>query len=413
MFDGAKHMRLSVPGKKLMDNNPRLTFRGSHSIITAEDLTGHFCYAYYKGWTFTAYRDSGDWDRVQASGSYHKFFNKGIHNHNDFSLPDVIKALDNFGTEIGVNPLQEVLQNLEFGVNVTLPFEVTTVLKSLLTYRGVAFQRPIENAHYYQCRTKEFIIKCYDKGREYNLAENILRFEIKVVSMRFFKDKGVNIRNLSDLLNVENYPKLGKILNEYFEAILFRDLELDISRLCPKDKELMIKGQNKDYWVRPESTSISYEAARKRQHREEKKFRMFNIPAWHTLLREAISAKWEDLTNLTDEIMSHIQQSRDRWRSGIAISDMSQIQYGHFRSECITIVDDLSRSQQNCVLHECADPDDEMSHIQTLYVGRFRDNLSLGTTERRRVGSKKTNHLKDTFWLVNNLNRRSRKHRQC
>ncbi|MBE9464712.1 hypothetical protein ACFP1I_03975 [Dyadobacter subterraneus] len=315
MFDGAKHMTLTVPGDILIHT---LDFEGKHGLTSGEDLKKKWYAAKLKGWTFIVYRDGNRYGRVMAKGSYHKFFNGGTQNYDDFTLTNLIEALNMFSVEIGINPTKEKLTNIEFGVNVILPFDVRIVLNALLTYKGIAFQRPIENANYFQCKTGEFIIKCYDKGREFKLSQNVLRFEIKVINKRFLIDKGIEITYLSDLLNYENYPKLGRLLKEYFSAILFKNSELEISSFSNKDKELIWKGGNPIYWMRPEKGTFKskseYEAARKRQSREELRFRNFNIPDWYDMLVERIVGKWFELTTLSDSILSQIQRSIENWQ---------------------------------------------------------------------------------------------------
>ena len=45
---------------------------------------------------------------------------------------------------------------------------------------------------------------------QYNLNENILRFEIKVKKMHYLKSKKINIQTLADLLNLDVIEDLKK-----------------------------------------------------------------------------------------------------------------------------------------------------------------------------------------------------------
>ena len=46
---------------------------------------------------------------------------------------------------------------------------------------------------FYECRMSKFTIKIYDKGKQYNLPNNVLRFEIKVTAMQYLDNEGCKV----------------------------------------------------------------------------------------------------------------------------------------------------------------------------------------------------------------------------
>lgn len=298
MFDGSKFGPVPIAANQALFR--KLPFEGRYSQETGEDVSGGKTNAFFKGITFTAYSEKGSWRSVAAAGSFHKFFNGGAHNYNDFHRKDFFEVVGELCGILGVSPVNVPVHNLEFGVNICLDFDPNLVLMSLLTYKGIPFERPIENRYYYQCQTDDFIIKVYDKGRQYNLAEQLLRVELKVVKMRFLHTKGISIKTFEDLLNQEHYPKLGRILVGYTKEILFRNRMLDVDGLSKADKELVARGGDKEYWQRPESqegNAKGYESARKKLQREEARYRLLNLQDWHHVLFERIASKWNQLTD--------------------------------------------------------------------------------------------------------------------
>lgn len=317
MFDGAKHLHILVPIEKMMAN-PLLKFSRSVDLFTGEDTTANKIHARFQGWRFTAHRLGDEWTHVSGAGSYHTYFNNGKHNYNDFTRIQLAQTIERMRIDFGFHPNYENLNNIEFGVNITLPFSVSRVLDSLLTYKGVPFERPIENENYYQCKTKEFILKIYDKSRQFSLPSNTMRFEIKVVSMSFLKSKGIAIAVMADLLNAENYPKIGNLLISYFNKILFCNKNIDIHSLSDKDKELYLRGSIKSFWQRPQrfryDSQSSYEAARKAWKRKEDLFRLRFSPSFNRDIENRIKSKWEYLTKCTPEDSNYIHNILSTWK---------------------------------------------------------------------------------------------------
>lgn len=262
MIDGIKIYRLIVAFQKLIENPYLVEYW--NSIVHNSDGVLKYGFAEYLG-----LKISVKYEKVRLQGSLHKYRNAGKHNYDDFTAVDVAKVVRELSERFEIDTSTTLLNNVEFGVNVVLPFGVNVVLDNLINYKGEPFNKVVENRmNYYQCKRAKFIIKIYDKGKQYNLPDNVLRFEIKVTEMQYLETKGIKLRYLSDLLNMDIYEPLGNILTDVFEGILFGDNTLNESDLTTKELETYLRGNNPKTW-KPQKG----ETERKRLYRLENEFK--------------------------------------------------------------------------------------------------------------------------------------------
>lgn len=242
MIDGIKTYDLKTDPQKLIENQ---YLDGHWKTTINSDAEPLFDFAKYFGLKFQLKHG-----KVRLQGSVHIYRNAGRHNYDDFKAVDVAKVVRELSERFEINTAQTLLNNVEFGVNVVLPFGVHIVLNNLIVFKGEPFMKVVEEGmSYYQCKKTHFIIKIYDKGKQYKLPENVLRFEIKVMRMQYFETKGIKLRYLSDLLNMDIYESLGNILTEVFEGILFGDNTLNEKALSQKDLTTFLRGSNPKTWT--------------------------------------------------------------------------------------------------------------------------------------------------------------------
>lgn len=261
MIDGIKTYDLKTNPQKLIEN-PYLD--GHWKTTINSDAEPLFDFAEYFGLKFQLKHG-----KVRLQGSVHKYRNAGKHNYDDFRAVDVAEVVRELSERFEIDTSTTLLNNVEFGVNVVLPFGVSVVLDNLIVFKGEPFMKVVEEGmSYYQCKKTQFIIKIYDKGKQYNLPDNVLRFEIKVMRMQYLETKGIKLRYLSDLLNMDIYEPLGNILTEVFEGILFGENTLDEKLLNTKELETLLRGSNPKTW-----TPKTGEKERKRLQRLEYEFK--------------------------------------------------------------------------------------------------------------------------------------------
>lgn len=163
-----------------------------------------------------------------VKNSLHKLYNVLLtndnHNYNDFGYSDIMRTiayLESKIIDITLNPLTQ----FEFGLNIKVPHSAETLIsKNVLMhnlerhtttnkYKGKGYLMAF--AHY------NYIIKIYDKAKQYQVAENILRFEIKFTSSKEFNPLGVY--NVNDLRNRDVLNTLFIYLLKRFDELIIVD----------------------------------------------------------------------------------------------------------------------------------------------------------------------------------------------
>ncbi|OWK73108.1 hypothetical protein CBW16_10110 [Flavobacteriaceae bacterium JJC] len=151
--------------------------------------------------------------------SLHRFYNlytAGIDgNFNDFAFSSISKAI-NILTNILEIPANQLIlsQNLEFGLNLEVPFEIKSfIISEALLYRfkpHTFAPEPNEDMIYKDFETVNDRIRLYDKGRQQSTNPNILRIELKMKDRREFSKYGIEtLEDLNNPLNLQVlYDKL-------------------------------------------------------------------------------------------------------------------------------------------------------------------------------------------------------------
>lgn len=251
MIDYLKFLRivftLNVKG---ILNNPLLEGRWnitSNNDAVLKDETGYY------NMRFT-FKDGN----LKIDGSIHKYRNYGLHNYDDFTCMEAIEVLKQFCEDFGIDPHRTEINNLEFGVNVVLPFPVKLVLDNLISYKGEYFTKEVrqeiikgvsKGIRYYQFKKSQYYLKIYDKGLQYGLPDDVLRFEVKVIRKQFFQWLNIPIYWLSDLFNPDIYQRLAEVLNEVFNDIIFNDNRIEHKKLTPAEQIIYHRANSLSTWT--------------------------------------------------------------------------------------------------------------------------------------------------------------------
>ena len=230
-------------------------------------------------------------------GSLHKFKNDGKHNYDQFTIQDIKETLSRIENLFCIDNKKTKIHNLEFGVNLNVPFEVRRILDSIIIYKGKDEIKRF-NGKGYLIREKheQYEIKIYDKGMQYNTGTNILRFEIKVKTMQYLRSKGCDVVYLSDILCPVIQSKLGIILSKAVNNILVYPLEYDLTYLKRKDIEFFLKGRDKTYWkmIKPSNR-------KKKIKRLKEIFKIASTPEFIPLTTELVLKQWKILSGVEVE----------------------------------------------------------------------------------------------------------------
>ncbi|TAG15742.1 MAG: hypothetical protein EAZ22_18690 [Cytophagales bacterium] len=96
---------------------------------------------------------------------------------------------------------------------------------------------------YKQAAKSQYLIKSYDKGKQYDRPDYILRFEVKVVKMEYLE----GVRTLSDLMLIDKLSVLGNLLAEAWRECVLVEL-LDVSQLTPAERHTYDRATNATEW---------------------------------------------------------------------------------------------------------------------------------------------------------------------
>lgn len=364
MFDGIKVQDVSVDVDALLKND-RLTFGGLVDTQTgfilspirrAQDRGLNFRLVPYQ--TGTGYR-------VEVKGSLHKFCNNGIHNADQYTANDLLLTLNRLVTDYGFNLSESKINNIEFGVNIELPFAISQVFTNLICYKNQPFAfDSCSQAPYYACNRQRYTIKIYDKGKQKGLGTDLLRFEIRVRKMQYFKGTGVQIRTLADLLNIENYRPLGALLVSTFNNILFDDPTINLKTLPVKERAVYQQCRNPRHWYTPNNL-IPKQAATHRQRlsRHKDRFRVLLNQygnGWQEDVSTLIEQTWTQLTAVDDNLLTRFNDRKQVWQNSSKPDILDEVTE--------TENSDKTVINQGETCHKLTDlPNANMSRINPLY----------------------------------------------
>ena len=185
---------------------------------------------------------------IKLRGSVHKFKNEGRHNADDFTFSNFLQTVNDLKNLTEIEPEQIPLNNLEFGVNIPLPYLPKYFIKDLLVHRNNRFNLiDLPRMIYAQAVHDKYMVKVYDKGRQFNCG-NVLRFELKYIRMQKLNKMG--IRTLTDLMNVDVWNILGNLLRREFKQIIFSDSSINYDEVPERDKKNIQEMDNPKYWER-------------------------------------------------------------------------------------------------------------------------------------------------------------------
>lgn len=339
MIDLTK-VQLSLVGTfKEFVNNTLLDFH-----VQMNDSTGE-CFpfpktALYKDLAITAKSESF----ILLNGSLHKYHNSGA-NDSFFNYNQLLRTITNICATFKIDAFKSKIQNVEFGVNLIVPFDVDEFLNWLVCYKQCPFSiESDENKTYHVCKRKRYWIKVYNKGKQYNRSDNVLRFEIKVIKMKHIEFTGIEF--LSDLLDKKKLSQLGNMLNQVFSEIIYTDMSINPEQLSDREKLIFANGNNPLYWQ---------QLTTKQRYKKKIEFRkLLNSHGNETYFSEVkkmIPEMWEQLLYnktgdvLTDFEYNFLTDQRGRFNSlGIGLNH--SLSNNTKERKCLTCGRDISTQKK-------------------------------------------------------------------
>jgi hypothetical protein len=298
LIDGVKMKVLNL-NSNIWHGCQTLEFAVSVSSRTGEVFTNKPQFAERNGLTFKIVPpvNPSDAETCYVLGSLHKFKNHGLHNANDFTLTDIRQVVSDLA-ELHVKPLSTILENIEFGVNIELPYTCSDVLNAMISMSNRQFVElkfsGVPNGK--RLSRSQFEVKVYDKGKLENGKEsNILRVELRVKKMQFLNKIVVT---LDDLTDKNKLFALGKILIKYLETVvMYGGNFAEIGTFSMSRQAKLWQWTNPNYWGRLE---------KKERFKEQKDFENFSqatgAATMKAVLIDAVSKKWLQLLEIDPSV---------------------------------------------------------------------------------------------------------------
>ncbi|MEY4861358.1 MAG: hypothetical protein RL059_1057 [Bacteroidota bacterium] len=296
----------SVPFMDIRNLRDRLDFKSEHCVKTGELKTSMGGYiverAMWNGLKFEIHNKIGSshFAMVKFSGSIHKFSNGA--NFDNFYKCQLKKCIQEISFLIGVSPHLIEVHAIEFGVNIHTHVSPSLILDRLIFFKQVAFERQTKfkggkRGFIQRCTRSNYELKAYNKSLDYNLNENILRFEIKVTKMQFFKNKISGIHCLNDLLDDKILHQLGSLLQQIWNHVVLKEDVFNINpNLSVSQKVILSNTASDDYWKRIQKEYKPYKFNRLIS-RYQNAIKGSKTTEYHEEIRNKIQTKWHQLSS--------------------------------------------------------------------------------------------------------------------
>ncbi|WP_418512628.1 hypothetical protein [Corallibacter sp.] len=238
---------------------------------------------------------------VFVMNSIHKLYNelkgnKG-HNHNDFQYSAICQTIDYLGSKL-IDLRKTRLTQLEFGLNIKLPMPAEFIIRENISLHKLEIHNHNEQfngrGEYKQFNHYNYYFKIYDKAKQYNLGEHIIRFEIKYKRSKGFNPLGVF--NIYDLKNKEVLRALFDDLLKRFDELTIIDKIPSNSKMSNREKQKLESYLSFNFWDK-----LSVRENRNRKSEEAKRFQKLLIKhdllKTKTFLRASLIEKFDELLN--------------------------------------------------------------------------------------------------------------------
>lgn len=228
-------------------------------------------------------------------GSLHKNY-FGNENHSRFTWMDLQSEISRVSKKLLLAETASRLTNLEIGLNIEVPFSVYKFLEdNLISFKGKPFNfyDPKDGFSLgFYCPLSHYKVKIYDKGDQYRLRKNLMRFEVHFTKMQTLNRFG--IKHLSDLRDREKIFSLKTLLLNTWHGVLLCDdtISLDKPGLKPKEIQLLLDGKNPKFWQQLKRTSKSMYSSKKNSY---KRLVRLHGQDMHGLVAKMLEEEWDSL----------------------------------------------------------------------------------------------------------------------
>ena len=167
-----------------------------------------------------------------------------------FTLESITDTIAHLCGVLDISPHVCTLQNIEIGINNIVPFQVVSFIDGLLYHKGksITEAKDDDGWTYKQFKHGEYIVKIYDKGKQYLLPNEVIRVEVKITKMRKLIEKaGINISTLADI-NENTLKQAFDFLCSEFNEVIYYDYSLKIDELTETNQRKALEYKNTVFW---------------------------------------------------------------------------------------------------------------------------------------------------------------------
>lgn len=188
-----------------------------------------------------------------VKGSIHKLYNilrsSEAHNYNDFTYSRMSHTIDYMASKL-VDIKSAGITQMEFGLNISTPIPAESIInRNVLMHQFKGYNH---NKEYYgQGKLKQFdhkyyVLKIYDKAKQFKQPNNILRYEIKFLSRYEVQRSGIYC--LFDLKAKKNLRRLFLVLQSRFKEMVIVDDILPHHGIPKADRDELTIYLNPLFW---------------------------------------------------------------------------------------------------------------------------------------------------------------------
>lgn len=297
------HLEIIKTAPEIMTANTLLTFSSMVNIDTGEIIQQRHGYlnqmAMFRNLKIEISTNlKTNYSTINLTGSIHKFAQDNT-NHQDFNFVNITDTINELCNTLHLNPINCILHHLEFGLNINPLHNTSDVLNSIILCKGIDYEKKeFKNTGYLKSfEFSQYKIKIYDKGKQYDLTNNLLRFEVKVCRMQYLQLRGIKRTTLDDLMNVTYYTKLLKVIISNIDNILFYDYRIEQMKITNQiDLLALIKGSNPRYWIKLDK-DVSSNTYYKKLTEFKKLVSRYAPSNLQDELKQIVSEKWNYLLN--------------------------------------------------------------------------------------------------------------------
>ena len=329
-------------------NNPSLTFGLNINDKTGEVIKDRYGY-------ITRVANFGqlqikitkkietEYTKIELSGSIHKHNKQGT-NFEDFTFVDVVNTINQVCDLLKLPPNKFVIKHIEYGVNIKPTHSATNILNSIVAYKGKRYEiREYKGTGYMKrfCLS-QYDVKIYDKSKQYSLASNLLRFELKVFKMQYFEKRCINITTFSNLLNPAIYTALFNTLVNCLDSIYMFDYRIQLNAINnTRERLTLTECINTNFWQNYRDTH-SAKGYFKKVNRFKDLVKKYAHDDLQLYLKTQIQNKWFELLNSTP-ILPHVQNATVPQNYPLIVGNINPI----VKRYCITCGKDISHQKSN------------------------------------------------------------------